>query len=260
MTRGMRGRWNGPRRHRRRPTTSRRSRPCTAADPCGISSTPTIPTGITSEGSTPVSDITNCAGTITGPRWPSPPPVAVERGLTPGQWGVLSFLVSEVSLFSTLILVYRVYLGAEQEGPTPAVLSLPLVIGTTCCLLASSVTMHFAVKSSAERSAFLRWWSATILLGIILLAGTAWEWRALIVDYGLTPRRNLFGTTYYTLVGFHALHVTAGVVVMLSVLGLALSRLVTPVNRSGVELVSWYWHFVDVVWLVVFTVVYIAGR
>jgi cytochrome c oxidase subunit 3/cytochrome o ubiquinol oxidase subunit 3 len=186
----------------------------------------------------------------------------MERGLTSGQWGMLSFLASEVSLFSTLIVVYRVYLGAEQEGPTPSVLSLPLVIGTTCCLLSSSVTVHQAVKSlsSGERSAFLRWWSATILLGITFLAGTAWEWRELAVVHGLTPSRNLFGTTYYTLVGFHALHVTAGVVVMLTVLGLALSRFVTPVNRSGVELVSWYWHFVDVVWVVVFSVVYIAGR
>ena len=209
-----------------------------------------------------MSDITLSPGTLADRRLPLPPPIALERGLTSGQWGMLSFLASEVSLFSTLIVVYRVYLGAEQEGPTPAVLSLPLVIGTTCCLLASSVTVHHAVKSlnSGDRSAFVRWWSTTILLGIVFLAGTAWEWRELIVVYGLTPSRNLFGTTYYTLVGFHALHVTAGVVVMLTVLGLALSRLMTPVNRSGVELISWYWHFVDVVWVVVFSVVYIAGR
>src|SRR5262245_23935534 len=258
----MRGRWNGPRRRRRQLTTSRRSRRCTAAGPSGTSSIPTIRTGTTSKGSTPVSDITLSAGPLAGRRLPSPPPIVMERGLTSGQWGMLSFLASEVSLFSTLIVVYRVYLGAEQEGPTPAVLALPLVIGTTCCLLASSVTVHLAVKSlsSGDRAAFLRWWSATILLGITFLAGTAWEWRELVVVHGLTPSRNLFGTTYYTLVGFHALHVTAGVVVMLTVLALALSRLVTPINRSGVELVSWYWHFVDVVWLVVFTVVYIAGR
>jgi cytochrome c oxidase subunit 3/cytochrome o ubiquinol oxidase subunit 3 len=175
---------------------------------------------------------------------------------------MLSFLASEVSLFSTLILVYRVYLGAEQEGPTPAILSLPLVIGTTCCLLASSLTVHFAVKSlnAGERLTFLRWWSATILLGLIFLAGTAWEWRGLVVDYGLTPSRNLFGTTYYTLLGFHALHVTIGVLVMLTVLGLTLRRLVTTQSRDAVELVSWYWHFVDVVWVAVFSVVYIAGR
>jgi cytochrome c oxidase subunit 3/cytochrome o ubiquinol oxidase subunit 3 len=209
-----------------------------------------------------VSDITFSAGTLAGRRWPAPPPVTPERGLTSAQWGILSFLVSEASLFTTLIVVYRVYLGAEQEGPTPAVLSLPLVIGTTCCLLASSVTVHLAVNSLGlgERSAFVRWWSATILLGIIFLAGTAWEWRELVLVHGLTPSRNLFGTTYYTLVGFHALHVTAGVVVMLTVLGLALSRLVTTANQAGVELISWYWHFVDVVWMVVFSVVYIAGR
>jgi cytochrome c oxidase subunit 3/cytochrome o ubiquinol oxidase subunit 3 len=175
---------------------------------------------------------------------------------------MLSFLVSEVAFFSTLIVVYRVYLGADQSGPTPAVLSLPLVIGTTICLLSSSVTVHFAVKSlnAGARSEFIRWWSATILLGVIFLAGTAWEWRELVVVHGLTPSRNLFGTTYYTLVGFHALHVTIGVIVMLTVLGLALGRLLTSESRGGVELISWYWHFVDVVWVVVFTVVYLAGR
>ena len=207
-----------------------------------------------------MSDITLSAESLAGRRLPSPPPIVPERGLTSAQWGMLSFLVSEVSLFSTLIVVYRVYLGAAQEGPTPAVLSLPLVIATTCCLLASSVTVHQAVKSWADRSAFLRWWSATILLGILFLAGTAWEWRELIVVHDLTPSRNLFGSTYYTLVGFHALHVTAGVIVMLTVLVLVLRRLVTAANHSSVELVSWYWHFVDVVWVVVFSVVYVAGR
>jgi cytochrome c oxidase subunit III len=76
----------------------------------------------------------------------------------------------------------------------------------------------------------------------------------------LTISRNLFGTTYYTLVGLHALHVTAGVTIMLIVLGLALVRQVTTANRAGVGLVSWYWHFVDGVWVVVFTVVYLVGR
>jgi cytochrome c oxidase subunit III len=210
-----------------------------------------------------VSDITLSPGPLAGGRrLPLAPPVVLERGPTAAQWGMLSFLVSEVAFFSTLIVVYRVYLGAAQSGPTPAVLSLPLVIGTTFCLLASSVTIHLAVRSlgSGERSTFLRWWSATILLGIIFLAGTAWEWRELVVVHGLTPSRNVFGTTYYTLVGFHALHVTLGVVAMLTVLGLALSRLVTSESRGGVELISWYWHFVDVVWVVVFAVVYVAGR
>ena len=80
------------------------------------------------------------------------------------------------------------------------------------------------------------------------------------MDRGLTISRNLFGTTYYTLVGLHALHVTAGVTIMLIVLGLALARQVTSANRAGVRLISWYWHFVDGVWVVVFTVVYLVGR
>jgi heme/copper-type cytochrome/quinol oxidase subunit 3 len=76
----------------------------------------------------------------------------------------------------------------------------------------------------------------------------------------LTIGRNLFGTTFYTLVGFHGLHVTVGVIVMLVVLGLALRRRVTRDNQIGVQLVSWYWHFVDAVWVAVFTVVYLVGR
>jgi cytochrome c oxidase subunit III len=171
-----------------------------------------------------------------------------------------SFLVSEAALFSTLLVVYVTFLGADKTGPTPAILSLPLVIGTTICLLASSVTIHLAVKAlrSGNDSVFRRWWSATILLGVVFLAGTAYEWRELIVQHELTISRNLFGSTYYTLVGFHGLHVTIGVVVMFSVLGLTLNKV--AIAEAPAELVSWYWHFVDAVWVVVFTVVYVAGR
>ena len=84
------------------------------------------------------------------------------------------------------------------------------------------------------------------MLGVVFLAGTAFEWRDLIYRHHLTISRNLFGTTYYTLVGLHATHVTVGVTIMLIVLGLAVSREVTSANRSAVGLVSWYWHFVDV--------------
>src|SRR3954447_13779083 len=147
-------------------------------------------------------------------RLPVPPPIEPEQWLSPVQWGVVSFLVSEVAFFATVIATYLSFLGREQGGPTPAVLSLPLVIGTTICLLASSVTAHLAERAlrSGSKSAFIRWWSATIVLGIVFLAGTAYEWHALIVRHGLTISSNLFGTTYYTLVGFHAFHVTMGVV------------------------------------------------
>jgi cytochrome c oxidase subunit 3 len=191
----------------------------------------------------------------------SPLPIVAERGLNAAQWGMVSFLVSEVAFFSTLIVAYVAFLGQDVVGPTPGeALSLPLVIGTTICLLSSSVLIHAAQRSLAQgkQRTFCLLWAATIALGIAFLLGTAYEWRGLIVEHHLTISRNLFGTTYYTLVGFHGLHVTAGVIVMLIVFFLALGRDVTEGNRAPVELVGWYWHFVDGVWIVVFLVVYVA--
>jgi cytochrome c oxidase subunit 3/cytochrome o ubiquinol oxidase subunit 3 len=175
---------------------------------------------------------------------------------------MVSFLLSEVALFGTLIVTYLFYLGRDTVGPTPAVLSLTLVLFTTACLLASSATVHMAERTlvSGNQGGFIRWWLATIALGLVFLAGTAFEWRELIYRHHLTISRNLFGTTFYTLVGLHALHVTGGVILMLIVLGLTLGRQVTSTNHAGVGLVSWYWHFVDAVWVVVFTVVYLIGR
>ena len=100
----------------------------------------------------------------------------------------------------------------------------------------------------------------TIVLGALFLLGTMWEWRELIGTWGLTISRNLFGTTYFTLVGFHALHVTIGLTVMSIVFGLARRNQISTNNAIGVEVISWYWHFVDAVWLVVFTLVYLVGR
>jgi len=203
------------------------------------------------------------SGPPTEQTFPVPPNISPERTLSPGQWGIVSFLVSEVALFGTLIVTYLFYLGKDVVGPTPAVaLSLSLVLVTTACLLASSGTVHVAEKAlhRGNQGGFVLWWLATIVLGVLFLGGTVYEWYGLIVHHGLTISRNLFGTTYYTLVGLHALHVTGGVTIMLIVLGLALRRHVTTANRAGVGLVSWYWHFVDGVWVVVFTVVYLVGR
>jgi cytochrome c oxidase subunit III len=194
---------------------------------------------------------------------PPPPPIVTETNLGPTRWGMISFLASEVAFFATLIVTYLIFLGKDKVGPTPSeALSLPLVLFTTFLLLSSSVTIHFAEKKlrAGDQASFRLLWTATIVLGVAFLLGTAYEWRELITRHHLTISRNLFGTTYYTLVGFHGFHVTAGVVVMLIMLGLALGRQVTARNRAGIEMVSWYWHFVDGVWLVVFTVVYVVGR
>ena len=199
-----------------------------------------------------------------GARALEPPPIAPETRLSGAQWGMITFLLSEVAFFGTLIVAYLAYIGRDRLGPKPVEVfaSLWLVIVNTIFLLTSSGTVHVAEKAlrSGAVSSFLAWWSATILLGVAFLAGTAYEWYELIVHHHLTIGTNLFGTTFYTLVGFHAAHVTGGVIVMLVFLGLALRREVTHQNHQGVELVSWYWHFVDGVWVVVFTVVYIVGR
>jgi cytochrome c oxidase subunit III len=190
---------------------------------------------------------------------PVPPAIVPHRTLSPGEWGMLTFLLSEVAFFSTLIVAYVTFKGEDTIGPTPGeVLSLPLVFGTTACLLSSSLTVHLATRSldRGRGSLFCLFWAATIALGIAFLSGTAYEWYGLIVNDHLTISRNLFGSTFYTLVGFHALHVTVGVITMLIVLSLALARQVSQSHSEAAHLVSWYWHFVDGVWIVVFTVVY----
>jgi cytochrome c oxidase subunit 3/cytochrome o ubiquinol oxidase subunit 3 len=188
----------------------------------------------------------------------SPSPTA----LSATEWGMVSFLLSEVAFFSTLIVTYLAYVGKDRSGPTPAILSLPLVIGTTICLLSSSGTVHLAERALRRGAVqtFALCWSLTILLGVIFLLGTAYEWYGLIFRDHLTISANLFGTTYYTLVGFHAFHVTCGLIALSIVLALVLRREVSPRHAIAVELTSWYWHFVDVVWVIVFTVVYLVGR
>src|SRR3954469_6930836 len=188
---------------------------------------------------------TTMAGPPAGQTFPVPPAIRPEQTLSPGQWGMLTFLVSEVALFGTLIVTYLFYVGKDVVGPTPAeALSLGLVVCTTACLLASSATVHVAERRLERENqvGFLRWWLATILLGAAFLGGTAFEWHDLIDRHHLTISRNLFGTTYYTLVGLHAIHVTVGVTLLALVLGLSLAR---RDERGEVGLVSWYWHFVD---------------
>lgn len=190
-------------------------------------------------------------------------PVHVAFAIAPQKAGMVCFLISEAAFFSTLIMAYVIFLRHNATGPTPGeVLSLPLVLANTACLLASSATIHLAEKAlhKGDRSTFHLLWLATIVLGLLFLAGTAFEWRGLIHDHGLTIGRNMFGTTYYTLVGFHAFHVTLGVLALTAVLGMAITNKLKPGVSLPITLVGWYWHFVDVVWVIVFLVVYVAGR
>jgi cytochrome c oxidase subunit III len=184
--------------------------------------------------------------------------------LSPVKVGMLAFLLSEVAFFGTLIMAYVCFLRETTHGqPNPGqVFRWPVVLAASACLFSSSGTIHLAEKAlrgSALR-AFLGWWGLTIVLGVLFLLATVFEWSNLIGTWGLTISRNLFGTTYFTLVGFHALHVTIGLIVMTIVFHLARRRHITERNKTAVEVVSWYWHFVDGVWAVVFTLVYVIGR
>jgi cytochrome c oxidase subunit 3 len=194
----------------------------------------------------------------------SPPKVSPLSALGPTKVGMMTFIASEAAFFATLIMAYVYFLNQTSTGnPKPSqVFSLPMVLAASACLFSSSATIHLAEKAlrRGRRQAFLFWWGLTIALGSFFLLGTMFEWRDLIVKWGLTMSRNLFGTTYFTLVGFHALHVAIGLIVMSTLFGLVLSRRITASNHTAAEVVSWYWHFVDGVWLVVFTLVYLIGR
>jgi cytochrome c oxidase subunit 3/cytochrome o ubiquinol oxidase subunit 3 len=178
-----------------------------------------------------------------------------------GKVAMAGLIIAESAIFTIFVVAYLFYIGKSLTGPTPReVLETPIFY--TICLLSSSLTMHYAGKSlkKGNRSAFLSLWSLTILLGGLFLFGTGQEWHRLIYEHGLTISTNLFGTTYYSLVGLHAFHVTVGMIMLVTVAIFALAGRVGKEHSDRVEVLSMYWHFVDVVWVVVFTVVYVLGR
>ena len=178
-----------------------------------------------------------------------------------GKAGVISLIATETALFSIFVVAYVYYVGKSLTGPYPnEVLELP--IWSTICLLSSSFTVTMAERAlhRESNSNFRLWLAVTIALGAAFLGGTAVEWHKLIVHDHLTISTNLFGTTYYSLVGLHASHVTVGLILLLTVLVAALRGRVMLRNARRFVLLAWYWHFVDVVWVVVFTVVYVYGR
>src|SRR5262245_55934448 len=177
-----------------------------------------------------------------------------------GVVGMVSFIIAESAIFTIFVVAYLFYLGKSLTGPTPRdVLEVPIFY--TICLLSSSATIHLAGQALGRNHprAFRILWLITIALGAAFLFGTAQEWRRLIYEHGLTIATNLFGTTYYSLVGLHAFHVTVGLVLLTIILCLNVAGQ-TRGQSGRVEVLSLYWHFVDVVWVVVFTVVYIIGR
>ncbi|HUJ72628.1 MAG TPA: heme-copper oxidase subunit III [Verrucomicrobiae bacterium] len=178
-----------------------------------------------------------------------------------GVVGMTCLIIAESAIFTIFVVAYLYYLGKDLSGPAPRqVLELPIL--NTICLLSSSVTITFAVRSLrvGDTKRFSAWWLATIALGAYFLLGTGREWARLIYDKGLTIQTNLFGTTFYSLVGLHASHVIVGLLALLVVLAFALAGSVKQEHAERAHVLALYWHFVDMVWIVVFTVVYIIGR
>lgn len=191
-------------------------------------------------------------GTTAEPEWVLP---------SRGRVGMFSLIGAESAIFTIFVVAYVFYIGKSVAGPTPQdVLELPIF--STICLLSSSLTIHLAVRAlrRARVGAFGLWWFLTMALGTIFLVSTGREWHHLIYDKGLTVSTNLFGTTYYSLVGLHAFHVTVGLLLIALAMVFTLLGKVKPGHGERAEVFSLYWHFVDVVWVIVFTVVYVIGR
>jgi cytochrome c oxidase subunit 3 len=178
-----------------------------------------------------------------------------------GRVGMFALIAAESAIFTIFVVAYIFYIGKSLSGPTPQqVLHFPIF--NTICLLSSSLTIHLAVGAleSGHTGRFKLLWFLTFALGAIFLTGTGMEWHHLIYDEGLTISTNLFGTTYYSLVGVHAFHVTVGLIALGTALALALAGKVKQEHAYQTGVFSLYWHFVDAVWVVVFTVVYVIGR
>jgi cytochrome c oxidase subunit 3 len=178
-----------------------------------------------------------------------------------GRVGMFSLIVAESAIFVIFVVAYVYNIGRSTYGPQPRqVLELPIL--NTIFLLSSSFTILLAERALVKRAmaVFKAWLGLTIVLGAIFLLGTAREWSKLINADHLTISTNLFGTTFYSLVGLHASHVIVGLIMLTTVMIFALTGSLKPEHTEKVEVLAIYWHFVDWVWVVVFTVVYVIGR
>jgi heme/copper-type cytochrome/quinol oxidase subunit 3 len=173
-----------------------------------------------------------------------------------------TFIGSECLLFGSLIATYLSYEGKSVVGPTPEeILNIPLTSVSTFVLLMSSLAMVLALAAvSTGQTRYTRVWLATTAgLGAVFLGFQVWEFTSFVHE-GLKISTNLFGSTFYVLTGCHGLHVAVGVIWLSTLLILSFRGKLGPEKAMNVEIAGLYWHFVDVVWIVIFTVVYLIQR
>jgi cytochrome c oxidase subunit 3 len=183
--------------------------------------------------------------------------------LTPSLLGMVLFIASEVMFFGGLFGAYFTISGNAREWPPPGSPELDWHYAAvlTSFLVLSSVTMQLAVWSvrTDNHRRFVGWLVVTLVLGVAFLLGQANEYRMLIEE-GMTLRSGVFGSTFFTLTGFHGAHVTGGAIFILIVLMRALGGQFTSHRHDTVEMASYYWHFVDVVWIGLFSTIYLINR
>ena len=181
-------------------------------------------------------------------------------GVSNEKLAMWAFLGSECLLFGALISTYFLYRGrSPADSPQPAdIYDIPYTSVSSFVLLMSSLTMVLAL-SAIQRGDHHRlriWLTATALLGASFIAGQVYEFTAFIRE-GLTIKTNLFGSSFFVLTGFHGVHVTLGIVMLLSLVGMSMRGKLPQAKSEVVEIAGLYWHFVDIVWIVIFTVVYL---
>ncbi len=169
------------------------------------------------------------------------------------------FLGSECLLFGGLISTYMLYRGRVGTGPTPSqVFDIPFTSVSSFVLLMSSLTMVFAVSAAAKKDnrATSLWLTVTALLGATFVGGQVYEFTAFMSE-GLGFTTSLFGSSFYALTGFHGVHVTVGIIMLMAMVGIVQRSEVPGEMSEAIEMIGLYWHFVDVVWIVIFTLIYL---
>ena len=180
-------------------------------------------------------------------------------GISNVKLGMWLFLGSECLLFGGLISTYMLYRGRVGQGPTPSqVFDIPFTSVSSFVLLMSSLTMVLAVSSATKKDdrGTMLWLTVTALLGATFVGGQVYEFTAFKSE-GLGFGTSLFGSSFYTLTGFHGVHVTVGIIMLMALVGIVQRGEIPGSKSETIEMIGLYWHFVDIVWIVIFTLIYL---
>jgi cytochrome c oxidase subunit 3/cytochrome o ubiquinol oxidase subunit 3 len=200
--------------------------------------------------------------TIPAPAQHEHDPHDTATGTTNTKLAMWIFLSSECLFFGAFIATYLLYRGRSVKGPLPSdVYNIPFTSVTSFILLMSSLTMVLALAAiqRGDHRRFRIWMIATALFGLTFIAGQIYEFTEFYRE-GLALSTNVFGSSFFVLTGLHGAHVTVGIIWLLSLWGLSVQGKLGVQHSERVEIAGLYWHFVDVVWIVIFTVIYLIPQ